>query len=384
MVFTYPRARWAYVVRHDVHLPDEYNEIYEDMEPFWGIDPRELANTQSMLENKPGLVTIAKTKTSVEIVRSTIPEADAPLLKVVNKVLALLDDVAPELPPFRFSLSPHDRPDMLSDWRIEQIAREAAANGTSTSPPRFIRCLLTPVALTQKELPEVMESGWIQACSPDSPARRTNPLSSSLPLVFLPGSKTFVASHRATMDPCKHPSLLVEHGQFLEHNQGPMPQRSLVPRFSLCASMLHHDIRPPVPYGWTWSEDPEEGAFEGDVTWEDKVDERLGWRGRTTGMYAEPGWRWTFGQRARLVTIANTLEGNVSVLVTHGKQPVGEGQELRRAHVNPAWMDVAFTDVPVECEARTCAEMTGMWEFRSVQSPHDEGRYKFLLDVRHL
>ena len=128
-------VRWAYVVRHDIHLPDEYDEIYEDIEPFWGIDPRELANTQSMLETEPGLVTVAKTNTSVEIVRSTIPEADARLLNVVNKILALLRDVAHELPYFRFSLSPDDRPYMMSDWRIEQMAREAAANGTSTYHP---------------------------------------------------------------------------------------------------------------------------------------------------------------------------------------------------------------------------------------------------------
>ena len=256
--------------------------------------------------------------------------------------------------------------------------------GLVRTTPYFIRCVPTFAALTEKELPEVTERGWVQACAPDSPARRTNPLSSSPPFVFPPSGKTFVASHRETMDPCKHPSLLVDHGQFLSHKQGPMPERTLVPRFSLCASTLHHDIRPPVPYGWTWSNDPEEGAFEGDVRWEHKVDERLGWRGRTTGMYAEPNSWWALGQRARLVTLANTLEGNVSVLGTSEKEPVGEGQELRRAHVNPAWMDVAFTDMPVGCEAGTCAEMKALWEFRGVQSPRDEGRYKFIIDVRHL
>ncbi|KAG6380386.1 hypothetical protein JVT61DRAFT_8501 [Boletus reticuloceps] len=37
---------WDYVVKHRIQLPDEYDEIFEDIESFWGIDPHELARTQ--------------------------------------------------------------------------------------------------------------------------------------------------------------------------------------------------------------------------------------------------------------------------------------------------------------------------------------------------
>ncbi|KIM52545.1 hypothetical protein SCLCIDRAFT_60830, partial [Scleroderma citrinum Foug A] len=33
---------WDYIVEHNVQLPDEYDEIYYDLEPFWGVDPEDM------------------------------------------------------------------------------------------------------------------------------------------------------------------------------------------------------------------------------------------------------------------------------------------------------------------------------------------------------
>ena len=195
------------------------------------------------------------------------------------------------------------------------------------------------------------------------------------------------------MNPCMHPSLLTTHGQFLSYKIGPIPERTLVPRFSLCATLLHQDIRPPLQYGWEFEsdsdqdEDEDKGAFDGDVPWERKTNERLGWRGRTTGMHASPDSWWTYGHRTRLVTLANALEGNVSVLRVpvneSGSGEVGEPESVPLARANPAWLDVAFTDRPVSCDqdGGTCDEMERLWAFREVQGRHEEGQYKFILDV---
>ncbi|KIJ07245.1 glycosyltransferase family 90 protein, partial [Paxillus involutus ATCC 200175] len=231
---------WDYVVKHDVQLPDEYDEIYHDLEPFWGIDPYDLAVTQEELEQRQGTVTVHKTpfNAGLEIVGETLPEdRRAELQRTIENILTLLKDVQHELPPLRITFSPYDNPSMLSDWRIKNMTLEAAAKGTT---------------IKRSDLPAIKEAGWVQACPPNSPARlhlpSLPPLSTTTNISSPP--KTFVASHRDTMDPCTHPSLLTSHGQFLSHKAGPFPQHTLVPRFSLCASLLHHDIRPPVPYGW--------------------------------------------------------------------------------------------------------------------------------------
>ncbi|KAG6337195.1 hypothetical protein ID866_1909 [Astraeus odoratus] len=131
------------------------------------------------------------------------------------------------------------------------------------------------------------------------------------------------------------------HGQFLSHKGGPYPQRTLVPRFSLCGTLLHHDIRPPVPYAWISEEEIE---ANGDIVWREKIDERLNWRGSTTGIYANPEKAWAYSHRSRLVSLANAVEGNVSILPVpeSESEPVGAAEEVRKVKVNPAWMDIAF------------------------------------------
>ena len=259
--------------------------------------------------------------------------------------------------------------------------------------------MISLTALTRADFPPIKELGWIQACPPDSPARLHPPIlpyPSTKPSFPHSSPKTFIASHRDTMNPCTNPSLLTTHGQFLSHEVGPFPQRTLVPRFSLCSTLLHHDIRPPVPYGWRSEIDSDpysDEALEGGVPWEHKVDGRLAWRGRTTGMYANQKSLWVHAHRARLVTFASALEGNVSVLRVHnnagdgtGREeriPVGEPETVRVSSVNPAWMDIAFSGRAISCDrsAGTCDEMEKLWEFRKVQGKHEEDRYKFIFDV---
>ncbi|KAH7882833.1 glycosyl transferase family 90-domain-containing protein [Phlebopus sp. FC_14] len=364
---------WDYVVKHSVQLPDEYDEIYQDLQPFWGIDPADLALAQKELETRPGIVTVSKTlpNTHLEIVNTTLPvDRQAQLQRTIENILDLVRDVQHELPPLLVSFSPYDNPGMLSDWRIKNMALEAAANGTT---------------LRQSDLPTIKTSGWVQACPPGSPAHMhppTLPPSSSILKNITSPHKSFIASHRAAMDPCMHPSLLTSHGQFLSHSAGPFPQSTLVPRFSLCSTLLHHDIRPPVPYGWA---DGSNAETEEDVPWELKVDQRLGWRGSTTGMWASPTSPWPYSHRSRLVSVANSLHGSVSVLPVPENEstPVGEPVDLELRSVNPAWMDIAFTDKPVGCDedAGTCKLMEGTWDFRRRQGRAEEGEYKFIFDI---
>ena len=141
---TYSRiCRWEYVVKHGVQLPDEYDEIFEDLEPFWGIDPHELEHTQQELEARDGLVTVQKTDAHArfEVVRSTLPQEREHLKTTINNILALVREVEHELPPIRITFSPFDNPSMLSDWHIKTMALEAAANGTSTSTPCRFECV---------------------------------------------------------------------------------------------------------------------------------------------------------------------------------------------------------------------------------------------------
>lgn len=111
-------------------LPDEYDQIYHDLEPFWGIDPADLIEIQKELELKKDSYTIGKNETSdVGVLTYAFTEGRYnQLIASSGKVIDLFKDIQEYLPPFRMTISPHDAPNRLSDYAIKQAALEAAAN----------------------------------------------------------------------------------------------------------------------------------------------------------------------------------------------------------------------------------------------------------------
>ena len=180
------------------------------------------------------------------------------------------------------------------------------------------------------------------------------------------------------MDPCNHPSILYQHGQFLSHNHGPVPDRVMIPQFSYSSTKLHHDIVPATPINWIddiWRSD--------DPDFEDKVDERLLWRGTTTGMWASPNSRWRSQQRMRLVQWANEREGAAFVLrpTESRNERIGKGKLLSKARINPAMMDVTYAEEPHSCDPELCKLIKEEYAFRGRQSLKAAGLYKYVLDV---
>lgn len=181
------------------------------------------------------------------------------------------------------------------------------------------------------------------------------------------------------MDPCLNPHLLHSHGQFLSHDFGPGPQSTLVPRFSFCSTMVHHDIRAATPYGWV--EDILPRAH--DPPWEEKVDERLVWRGSNTGMFHGSKTRWRDSHRDRLIHLANNMVGTVDVLRSplNSSERVGEPIRLRKAHVNTEMLDLQFSGKAGSCSPRLCDELEKVYDWRRYQSIKEAGRYKYVFDV---
>jgi hypothetical protein len=144
--------------------------------------------------------------------------------------------------------------------------------------------------------------------------------------------------------------------------------------------MLHSDITPVVPSGWVddilpRGHDPE---------WDDKPDERLLWRGSNTGIWHSPDTQWRHQHRIRLLRDTNSRDGTVDVLKTQATNStrVGEPEEVRRALINPAYMDMAFSgNTPVSCQEETCEELKQMFEWRRHQDTKGAGQYKYVFDV---
>jgi hypothetical protein len=234
------------------------------------------------------------------------------------------------------------------------------------------------VVIERAALPKTNSMGWISACPPTSPARQ-KPINLDMPPPH-PSKKTFIYDHRLSMDPCLHPEHFHHHGQFLSHNMGPSPQHALIPEFAYCSTTIHHNIRIPNPYGWVEDIYPRSN----DPGWDDKVDERLLWRGSNTGIFHAQHTRWHRSHRNFLVEHANEINGTTSLLLPtkSRKEKVGKPKQVRNAHLNPAMMDVGFAGRPISCSSPTCELLEQIFPWWERQSVQEAGNYKYVLDVR--
>ncbi|KAJ3975638.1 glycosyl transferase family 90-domain-containing protein [Lentinula raphanica] len=358
---------WDYVQKHDVQLPDEYDQIHHDLEPFWGLQPSYLLELQMERESKEDTYTIGKNaEGKLDVLKTAFHEgAYDQLIVGANEVVDILRDIEDELPSFRATFTPHDSPNLMTDFVVKGTLLEAASTNSYIS---------------KDQLPPIHRLGWLSACDPESPARRIN-FDLDEPRPPKPG-KTFIHNHRLSMDPCLHPELFWVHGQFVSHTMpGPNPYETMIPEFASCSTFLHHNIRFPTPYGWVEDIYPRSD----DPDFDDKNDERLLWRGTNTGIHHSPRSRWQSAHRNTLVRVTNEVNGTLDILMPpkpgYEDQPVDNPHKIRRARINPAMMDAAFVRGPSQCEEPTCSYMKRIYDYKKLQSIADAGNYKYVLDI---
>ncbi|KAF7378000.1 SPX domain-containing protein [Mycena sanguinolenta] len=290
-------AWWAYAKVHGVMLPDEYDAIERDLGPFWGVEPSVLREVQRRWEGHVDSYTIGvevddddsssdpdfdvedsfdggsgvTKKRQLAMLNLTLPADERVRLELAAGGFQIIDMLreAPGveealtevgLGEWRAVFSPHDNPNLVLDHELREMALEAARKGTYIDPLH----------------PPPQKHGWRAACPPFSPAwlddtpfpdyeREPREGWPSVPGEEQDGPKTFIHDPLAAMDPCLHPADLRTHGAYLAHGAGPGPQRALVPQ----SPTSHTKVAPP-PLGLTWAE---------------RVDARLQWRGSNTGIW---------------------------------------------------------------------------------------------------
>ncbi|KAG6853997.1 hypothetical protein C0991_011654 [Blastosporella zonata] len=353
---------WRYVKENNVQLPDEYDQIYKDLEPFWGYHPLDLQQIQNQQELHTDTFTLGLNETNqLDVLRVSFASSannynPYNLLSGARSIMEILKDVEKDLPSFRAVISPHDSPALFSDYQVKEMALDAASSQTYMD--------IDSITIGEPH-------GWLSGCSPDSPARLGIAEDD-------PELKTFIHDHRKAMDPCLHPRLLDGIGEFLIHEY-PGPSHRMLPRFAYCATLMHHDIQIPTLSAWVDDILPRENDPEFDY----KLDERLSWRGSNTGMWHAPTTRWKNSQRSRLVDFAATLNGTVKVLLSASDDDrrIGDGIEIPRSKINPAMMDIAFAGEPVGCHEETCPELHQKYEWRKRQGSKETGKFKYIIDV---
>jgi hypothetical protein len=144
-----------------------------------------------------------------------------------------------------------------------------------------------------------------------------------------------------------------------------------------------------------WTEDVGE-----DPPWEEKVHDKLLWRGKTTGIFFRPDVPWSefitylfrhrgltadvvdISQRVNLVSRTAQISGHVPVLPLKPlNKPVGAPHNQPLIQLNRDLMDVAFVDEPIQCEPEECVKVKGEYKFGTRLNWAQANQYKYLLDI---
>ncbi|KAG8895495.1 Glycosyltransferase Family 90 domain containing protein [Tulasnella sp. 417] len=368
---------WEYVQQHKVLLPDEYDRIYHDIEPFWAIEPAELAKSQSHLETQAGSFTVVSNagKISVEVqLSSTDPDgveavtANYGLKKRAEDQAELLKAVQEYLPDFRATFANDKLPSQIVTAHMRDAAVQAARQGK----------ILDHTTLESKG-----RVGWAAACDRSSAlAKYRSPPVPDITAVWSNSSKSLVHNHPATMDACRNPSLIHLSGLLQSQNPHP-PAASLLPSFTTCTTTLHNDILS-VPAGDLRS------MYSGGPAWNQKQHSKLHWRGTSAGtLYDAAHPRWNLTHRVRLVEAANSNGGEVYVLpgAENRLETIGSCERVETGWLNEEWVDVKFIGRPLGCEGgkgehSMCAELEKRFEFMPKWEDEEQAtQWKYLIDI---
>ena len=173
--------------------------------------------------------------------------------------------------------------------------------------------------------------------------------------------RSYIYDYTPSLDICQHPEIMPIHGFTSAPGTDPGP---LVPLFTFAKTNIHSDILV------TPLEQYSDSYIGYDPDWEKKDNNKLMWRGSTTGIdfYVENDWKNS--QRARLHFATNEKEGNRNVLIAEGEGAISEKQFSVKT-LNDAYMDVSFAGGPVQCDEETCEIMREMIDFRPTMGLND-------------
>lgn len=131
--------RWSYVQKHNVLLPDEYDQIHNDLQPFWGLDPTYIQKQQKRRQKELETYTIKVRagEVTVEFDDNLLPEDAVQRRAAIARGKAqveLLQEVEKYLPDLWATFSAGELPSQFIEANLKKATVAAAASGKPREP----------------------------------------------------------------------------------------------------------------------------------------------------------------------------------------------------------------------------------------------------------
>lgn len=368
-----------------VQLIDEYDTIYHSLQPFWALKPSVIrGRAREALGFDNALLGLL-------IRDGRVVSAAGGVEWQQKSTVGMIQDFVKYLPDMDLPFNVHDEPRVILPH--DDLSRLVAAAKDKTMPAAFQNQAPTnqwssrPADVddgtrfievkTTRFNRFAHQATWTNSrisCSPESPSRGLDETLQDDSTSYSFSELGFISNKTAFSDICISPSLRERFGFFNRPNAFNIVH-DLFPIFSQSKVSSYQDILYPSP--WYWSEKVE--YFEGeDYKWEKKQD-KMYWRGSTTGGFSRDGG-WRRQHRQLLVERVNALD-TAKIFVPQNSSQTGAWatEEVQRQDYKELF-DVKFSNVG-QCDKGDCDAQEEFFEVVKPGKQNEAWAYKHLLDI---
>ena len=382
---------YQYARERNVHNIDDFEQIMDDMRPFWAVEPRIMRNLAANMWKDTDQGVSGIHIRNHKIVNVTQGSWRSEIM------VTLIDKFIKYLPDMDLASNRLDQPRVVVPWEDMQ-AHLAKELETRKTPPHAtdgftegIKGILNVTGDDTKQSQE--DPGWYSpsqkqymdiattACPPDSYARSKNSSAADAKISFKDRISGVITNFNRSTDLCTvGPELKDKHG-FLYSSSSLIATKRLVPIFSECKVNINSDILFPANMYWQ-HDDRYDYNDKSDKKWE-KKQEVMMWRGTTSGG-TQISDNWQRMHRHRLVTLLNAtkIEDKEIQILTEQLMKRGEYEGFGKFHPSDfarKHTDVGFSETC--CCIPDCSIFGDQLSIKNSISFPQQFRYKFLVDV---
>ena len=379
--------RWyEFAKKRDVQLIDEFDTIYHSLLPFWAIEPSLLRRrTREALGFEENLLT------GVLIREGQTVHVNGKSDWLKEALVSMMDEFKQFLPDMDLAFNEHDEPRiMIPTVRLSAIVelakKEHSSIQKSRQPPRNHFSTRPNDLNDGARIDEFRrtrfnrfahQATWTHSrlsCSSDSPAQDFSEMAADNVSSYAMGELGFLYNITAFTDICMSPSLEETYGFFDRPNAFSIAH-DLIPVFSQSKISSFQDILYPSP--WYWYEKVKYDEHK-DVPWE-KKEEKLYWRGSTTGGFSRNG-SWRRHHRQHLVKRINAPD-IAQILMNPSDTTASKWvvQDVERNDYKDL-IDVKFTYIG-QCDPDDQKAQEEFFEVVGNADQQEAWNYKYLLDM---
>ena len=383
---------YKYARRRNVHNIDDFDQIMDDIRPFWGIEPKILRNLAAhMWRDENGGA-------------SGVHIRDHKVIKENNgswrseTMITLIKQFVKYLPDMDIAMNRLDQPRVVVPWDDMQALLEKEKE-TRRTPPETVDEFSTTMEgfldtksddpPSEKEDPQWYSHAGKQymevastACPPESPARQNSMDFRQAEATYKERLGGVITNFNLSTDLCTvGPQIQDKHG-LLYSSSSMLATKRLVPIFGECKVNINSDILFPANMYWKHDRRYDYDSTH-DADWENKK-EVMVWRGVTSGG-TQNAENWQRMHRQRLVMQMNSthMAGKEIRILTEQPEKKGEYENYREfhpSHFAQEHTDVGFTET-WGCFPEDCPFYKDVWTLKNEIPLGEQFANKFVVDV---